>query len=159
VIDTGGAALVAAASDPRVSVLKPNAAELAELTGRALRTRGDVIAAARSLPVPLVSASLGADGILLVAGDFVVHAHATAAQVFNTAGAGDASLAGLLVGLGDAALDDPVALVAAASAAAQWGAHAVAQSATVLATLDGMPHAVAVRDPDPATPLSEPVEP
>ncbi|MBN9199753.1 MAG: 1-phosphofructokinase family hexose kinase [Microbacterium ginsengisoli] len=158
VVDTSGAALEAAASDSRVSVLKPNAAELAELTGQTLRTRGDVVAAARSLAVPVVSASLGADGILLVAGDVVVHAHAVATRVANTAGAGDASLAGLLVGLGAGTIDDPTALMAAASAAAAWGAHAVAQTATVLTSLEGMPHAVVTRDPDPSVVLSEPVE-
>ncbi|WP_438354381.1 1-phosphofructokinase family hexose kinase [Microbacterium sp. CJ88] len=162
-VDGSGAVLARVAAHPDgVRLIKPNADELAELTGRALRTLGDVVEAARSViagGIEAVYASLGADGVLVVTASFAVHASARAVRLANTAGAGDASLAGFLVGLGSGALDDADALVAAASAAASWGAHAVAQASTLLPSLDGMPEAVVTRAPDLATPLSEPASP
>lgn len=155
-LDSSGPALVRALSHPSVAIVKPNATELAELTGRSLRTLGEVVHAARTLTVPVVYASLGADGVLVVTATQAIHAHATALRLANTAGAGDASLAGFLVGLGDGALDDLNALGAAASTAASWGAHAVAQESTILPALQGMPRAAVTHTPSLATPLSEP---
>lgn len=158
-VDSSGPALARAVSSGGVSLVKPNADELAELTGRALRTLGDVADAARRViagGVDTVSASLGADGVLVVTARTVVHARARAVRLANTAGAGDASLAGFLVGLGSGSLDDAGALESAASAAAAWGAHAVAQASTILPGLRGMPVAEVMRDPYPATALSEP---
>ena len=161
-VDSSGPALARAVASGGVSLVKPNADELAELTGRALRTLGDVADAARHVVadgVEVVYASLGADGVLVVTATATIHARARAVRLANTAGAGDASLAGFLVGLGSGSLEDAGALESAASAAAAWGAHAVAQASTILPGLRGMPVAEVVRDPDPATPLSEPAVP
>ncbi|MCD1269923.1 1-phosphofructokinase family hexose kinase [Microbacterium sp. MEC084] len=159
-LDTSGAALARTAVDPHgIALMKPNTLELAELVGRPLRTIGEVTDAARELVargVETVYTSMGADGVLVVSASTVVHAHASARDVVNTAGAGDASLAGFLVGLGDADPRHPEALAAAAATAAAWGAHAVAQPTTILPDLADLPAARVTRDPDPATPLAEP---
>ncbi|MET0933125.1 MAG: PfkB family carbohydrate kinase [Mycetocola sp.] len=160
-IDTAGIALEHAVRRlDLVALLKPNTHELAELTGRTLRSVGDVAEAARELHrggCDVVYVSMGADGALALSADGLWHARARA-QVVNTAGAGDASLAGFLVGssIPDPALIDvPSGLATAAS----WGALAVSQATTVLTSLDGAPNAVLVRDPDPATELTEPATP
>lgn len=182
-VDTSGAALRSAAGAGKdaagpdsgatgVSLVAPNAEELAELSGRTLTTVGDAIDAARSLlgssaeasadapratgssGLELIYVSLGADGSLLVSREAVVLARARAERVVNTAGAGDASLAGLLAGPVAA---DAETLAAAAARAARFGAHAVAQASTLLPGLEGAPHAEVTPDPDPHIPLSEPV--
>jgi 1-phosphofructokinase len=159
-MDSSGPALARAADDPAgLALLKPNADELAELTGRSLHTLGDVADAARQLTdrgIGAVFASLGADGVLVVTADAIIHAYATAPRLANTAGAGDASLAGFLSGLGAGALSDPTVLRAAAYAAASWGAHAVAQESTILPDLRDLPVATLTVEPDPRTALSEP---
>lgn len=157
-VDTAGAALETAARHLElVTLLKPNTHELAELTGRPLSSFGDVEEAAAELHragCDVVYVSMGADGAMGYSADGVWHAHAQArARVVNTAGAGDASLAGFLVGSdGIDAIDVPAGLVLAAS----WGALAVSQATTVLSSLDGAPEVVLIRDPDPDTPLGEP---
>ncbi|MFC6356371.1 1-phosphofructokinase family hexose kinase [Luethyella okanaganae] len=157
-IDTSGEALARAAANPRaIALLKPNTHELADLAGRELRTIGDVAAASGELVargVGAVYTSMGADGVLVVAPGVTVHAQARAVRVANTAGAGDASLAGYLVGFGLA--DTPDRYATAAAAAASWGAHAVAQTSTILPHLDALPLATIVLDPDPSIPLTEP---
>ncbi|MGK9148961.1 bifunctional hydroxymethylpyrimidine kinase/phosphomethylpyrimidine kinase [Plantibacter flavus] len=159
-VDTAGAALrLAARHLDLVHLLKPNVHELAELTGRELRTVGDVAHAAGELHeagCDLVYVSMGADGALVRSVDGLWHARARATPV-NTAGAGDASLAGFLVGLRGADGRDDVA--AAISAAASWGALAVSSATTILESLDGAQEAILVRDPDPSTSLSEPGSP
>jgi 1-phosphofructokinase len=159
-VDTAGAALeTAVANLDLVHLLKPNAHELAELTGRELLTIGDVASAADELHragCDLVYVSMGADGALLRTAAGLWHAH-VAATVVNTAGAGDASLAGFLVGLhGEDGRDDPAAAVASAAA---WGALAVSSATTILTSLEALTTPVAVQDPDPTTPLSEPATP
>ncbi|TFV85048.1 1-phosphofructokinase family hexose kinase [Microbacterium sp. dk485] len=156
-VDTSGTGLARAlGATPDLDLIKPNTAELAELTGRALVTVGDVVAAARTLidrGLRLAYVSMGADGALAVSADEVVHAHARPRRLGNTAGAGDASLAGFLVGLADGG---SAPLESAVAHAAAWGAHAVAQTTTVLPGLGGLPEAVVTVAPDPATALSEP---
>lgn len=160
-VDTSGAALREVAEDPAgVALLKPNTHELAEVAGRPLRRLGDVVDAARDLVsrgVSTVYTSMGGDGVLVVTASAVVHARARAAAVVNTAGAGDASLAGFLVGLGDRS-DDREALGRAAATAASWGAHAVAQPTTLLDSLSGAPVAEVTPDPDLDRRLSEPAD-
>ena len=120
---------------------------------------GDVEDAARTLVergVTTVFASLGADGLLVVGARATIHAAARARSVVNTAGAGDASLAGFLFGLGASAPDDVDALTVAASVAASWGAHAVAQSSTIVPGWEGVPAAVTDPRPDRARALTEP---
>ncbi|HXH36554.1 MAG TPA: PfkB family carbohydrate kinase [Plantibacter sp.] len=159
-VDTAGAALeTAVANLDLVHLLKPNAHELAELTGRELLTIGDVASAADELQragCDLVYVSMGADGALVRSAAGLWHAHASA-TVVNTAGAGDASLAGFLVGLlRSDGTDDPAA---AAASAATWGALAVSSATTILSSLAEAPTPVVVQDPDPSTPLREPAGP
>lgn len=117
-LDTSGPALLRALPE-RPDVVKPNAEELAEATGRPLATVGDALAAARELRergARAVLASLGADGQLLVDGTGSWYGHARVDAVRSNVGAGDASLAGFLVagGTGPEALAAAVAHGAAA---------------------------------------------
>ncbi|MFN3949689.1 1-phosphofructokinase family hexose kinase [Microbacterium sp.] len=161
-VDTSGAALDALLADPSgIDLLTPNVDELAAAVGRPLASIGDVIAAAREIVargVPTVLASMGADGLLAVTAERAVFARAQAPVIANTAGAGDAALAGFLLGLTlvppvDADRPDAAAagasapnagppaarrpdadrLAAAAASAAEWGAHAVAHASTIVA--------------------------
>ncbi|KQR18904.1 1-phosphofructokinase family hexose kinase [Microbacterium sp. Leaf151] len=135
-VDTSGAALDALLADPvGIDLLTPNAEELSATVGRPLDTLGDVVTAAREIVsrgVTTVLASLGADGLIAVTADREVFARAEAPSVANTAGAGDAALAGFLLGLTrePAAGVDPLAV--AAASAAEWGAHAVAHASTIV---------------------------
>lgn len=169
-IDTSGAALDRALANlERIDLLKPNTHELAALTRRDLATIGDVVEAAqwlRQRGVGVVYSSLGEDGSLVVADAGVWWARAQASTIANSAGAGDASLAGFLVGLGsglssgldsDAGSDTtPESLVRALSTAASWGALSVSQKTTTLTSLSAVPEAVVMRDPDPETRLRDP---
>lgn len=155
-LDSSGGALVHVFADHLgdVDLVKPNTHELAAATGLPLRTVGDVIAAARAVRdggVDLVYVSMGADGALLVS-DGVWHAHAAAPAVVNSTGAGDASLAGFLVGLAAGPQD-------AIGTAASWGAHSVSQPTTLLLDPHRAPAARVTVDPDPATILREPALP
>jgi 1-phosphofructokinase len=131
-LDTSGVALgwaIQAGPD----LIKPNAEELAEATGRTLATLGDAVEAAQQLRragARAVLASLGADGAILVDRDGVVHGEAPVARPVSTVGAGDAMLAGFLSagGTGPAAL----------AAGLQWAAAAVQHPGTVLTTTHGL---------------------
>lgn len=162
-VDTSGPALaMATAEGSSVSLIKPNTHELAELTTSTLTTIGDVISAARGIlarGVGVVFVSMGADGALVVSEDVVVHAHARPRAIVNSAGAGDASLAGFLAGLGDrepgsAAFRE--CLADSIGQAAAWGAHAIAQGSTILSDVDSLPFPTVIVDPDPLRPLREP---
>ena len=91
VLNPAPAFLLSAALLERVDVLVPNRIELAQLAGSA---EADDLAAveemARSLPVPTVVVTLGADGALLVAGGDAVLLPAPPVEVVDTTGAGDA---------------------------------------------------------------------
>lgn len=96
-VDTSGEALsvaVAAGAD----LVKPNREELAELAGHDLPDVAAVAAAAGKLAEtgPVVLASMGAEGAVLVEGDRCLWAVAPPIEPVNTAGAGDALLAGYL---------------------------------------------------------------
>jgi len=120
-VDTSGPALEAVmAAGP--TLVKPNRDELAQVTGRHLRTIGDVVEAAtqlRALGAGAVLASLGADGAVLVDADGAVHGRTPAVSPLSSVGAGDAMLAGFLAGGGKGG----DALVEALA----WGAAAVLQ--------------------------------
>ncbi|MFC9856834.1 MULTISPECIES: 1-phosphofructokinase family hexose kinase [unclassified Streptomyces] len=81
----------------RPDLVKPNADELAQLTGarEPLRAARD----ARRRGAHSVIASLGADGVLAVTPDGVWRASPPAAVQGNPTGAGDSAVAGLLSGL------------------------------------------------------------
>ncbi|MGY4652081.1 1-phosphofructokinase family hexose kinase [Mycobacterium sp. URHB0021] len=117
-------------------LVKPNAEELAEVTGRSLRTVGDVTDAAQLLHargVRIVLVSLGSDGALLVDADLPQPLHGTAAvrRVVNTVGAGDAFLAGWL-----AAVDAGATGADALANALRFGATAVEHEGTLLGVPD-----------------------
>ena len=130
-LDTSGAPLAAAVDgERRPHLLKPNAEELASLTGDdASRLEQDVEAAteaARKLVadgmdgVDAVLLTLGAEGALLVTSNGVWRATPPPITLRSTVGAGDASLAGYLLadlrGLGPAErLREAVAYGAAAA--------------------------------------------
>lgn len=144
-----------------VALVKPNTQELAGFVGRELLTTGDVIQAARELlvlGVETVYVSMGEDGALGVSASGVWWAHAAAPALVNTAGAGDASLAGFLVSAlhagpgGGRVLNVPRALATAAA----WGALAVSQATTLLSAPDTAPSAVVHEAPDPARALRDP---
>jgi 1-phosphofructokinase len=118
-VDTSGPALRVAA-EAGAALVKPNRDELAEVVGRALPTRGDVIDAAallRSWGAGAVLASLGVEGAVLVDGRSVVSGDSPVDRPRSTVGAGDALLAGFLAAgaEGSAALAEALA----------WGAAAV----------------------------------
>jgi 1-phosphofructokinase len=123
-------------------LVKPNAEELAEVTGGSLSTLGDVVDAARVLiarGVRTVLVSLGRHGALLVDADLPQPLHGTASvrRVVNTVGAGDAFLAGWLA----AAYAGGTSSDALANAL-RFGATAVEHEGTLLGV------------PDPRRPVS-----
>lgn len=105
VIDTGGAVLgellraLRTDGAPGVAFVKPNRAELEELSGRALPTLADVAEAARALQrggVERVVVSLGAEGAVIVGDGGAWQARPPSVTVATTVGAGDALVAGTL---------------------------------------------------------------
>ena len=83
----------------RPDMVKPNAAELAELLGRPLTGRAEVVRAARDLSdagIALVVVSLGAEGAIFVEGDRALLAVPPPVEVASTVGAGDAMVAGVV---------------------------------------------------------------
>jgi 1-phosphofructokinase len=86
-------------------LVKPNAEELAEVTGMPVTSIGEAIAAARRLQdlgAGTVLASLGADGALLVEATRVIHGEAVVDKVKSAVGAGDSLFAGFLAAAGGA---------------------------------------------------------
>jgi 1-phosphofructokinase len=154
-VDTSGSTLSAMLS-ATPQLVKPNARELAEVTGRLIHTIGDVTAAAellRAKGVDSVLVSLGRDGAVLVDGNGALHGRAAAVTAINTVGAGDAFLAGYLAA--DATASTPADRLASAL---QWGATAVQHHGTLLSRVDDrIPVYVGAADPSVA--LSEPATP
>ena len=118
IVDTSGPALLRAA-EAGATVLKPNAAELAEATGI-----DDPVDGARTLlgrGAELVLLSLGAEGMLAVTAANLVHARLDQPLAGNPTGAGDAAVAACAV-LYAEGLRDPEAVLRRATA---WSAAAV----------------------------------
>jgi 1-phosphofructokinase len=135
-------------------LVKPNAEELAEVTGRSLCTLGDVADAAQALlarGVRTVLVSLGRDGALLVDADLPRPLHGTAAvrRVVNTVGAGDAFLAGWIAAV-HAGATSTDALVNAL----RFGATAVEHEGTLLGVPDPR-RPVSIEPAAAQTPLSQ----
>ena len=88
----------------RVTVLTPNASEVAALTGREARSLDSAAAAARELlrrGARNVVVTLGEDGALACSSERTVHVPAIAVRVVDTTGAGDAFSAGLTVAMAE----------------------------------------------------------
>jgi 1-phosphofructokinase len=157
-VDTSGEALTVAVSAPREGLphlIKPNTEELAELTDRSLLTVGDVADAASELVergIATVLVSMGGDGAVLAEKGLVLYGSAPAERVVNTAGAGDAFLAGYLATLGPGSPSAEERL----AGALRFGSAAVAQSGTVFVPPATYPP-VTVGPPDRDQPLDEPV--
>jgi 1-phosphofructokinase len=159
-VDTSGEPL-AQALHAGPDLIKPNASELAEVTGRALVCRQDVVDAARDLHargVGRVLVSLGADGALLVDGPHLVSGRSPVDDPRSTVGAGDALLAGFLSATLAAA---PVEHALAAGLA--WGSAAVRLPGSRMPRPEDVAAATVAIDAHPedparlAAPLHEPV--
>jgi 1-phosphofructokinase len=127
-IDTSGDALVASlAARPRL--IKPNRAELAEISGHALGSISEVITAAESVRdqgVEIVLVSLGADGAVLVGPHGVIVGESHVDVPRSTVGAGDSFLAGFLSRFSVDEADVSAALLEALA----WGAAAASLPGT-----------------------------
>lgn len=149
-IDTSGTPLTTALT-AGPDLIKPNAEELSESTGRVLSSIGDVIDAARVLldrGAGAVLASLGPDGALYVDRTTAAHAALAVTQPRSTVGAGDATLAGFLT-----VCDQPLEALRTAVA---FGAAAVQLPGSQLpGPSDLRPDAVVLQqDPERARQLS-----
>lgn len=100
-LDSSGEALrqgVAARPD----LIKPNETEVAELSGRVLKTRSDFVAAARDLSARYqtrVVISIGAEGAIAADRDRVWRVWPPPVTITSAVGSGDCLLAGLAFGL------------------------------------------------------------
>ena len=125
-VDTSGAPLSAVIS-AGPDVIKPNTEELAALTGAHLATFGDVVAAAeeiRRAGVVAVLVSLGRHGAVLVDSSGALHTESPPVVPKSNVGAGDATLAGFLVGGGEG--------LEALRTAVAWGTAAVRLPGTAM---------------------------
>jgi 1-phosphofructokinase len=133
-------------------LVKPNVEELAEVTGRALQTLGDVTDAAQVLlgrGVRTVLVSLGRNGAVLVDADLPqpLHGAAPVRRVVNTVGAGDAFLAGWL-----AAAHAGSTHADSLANALRFGATAVEHEGTLLGVPDSH-RPISIGAVEPQTPL------
>jgi 1-phosphofructokinase len=141
-LDTSGPALTEAMGAPP-DLVKPNRAELEELTGRPLADRRALAQAAAALAdggVGTVVVSLGADGAVFVRSGETVFATPPPVTVASTVGAGDAMVAGTIAGaLRGLPLAEVAALATAASAVAISGVGPHLDAAAVEETAKAVP--------------------
>lgn len=108
--------------EARPALIKPNIHELRDLVGKVGDDPAEVAAAARDLidrGIGAVVVSMGGQGAVLVEPDEAVHAAPLRVDVVSTVGAGDAMVAGLVLGMvRDLSLADRARLATAFSAAA-----------------------------------------
>lgn len=119
ILDTSGEPLRRAA--PYAWAVKPNAEELAEVTGT-----DDLVAGARTLGAHAVVVSMGGDGLVAVTGEEVHRVAPPRVVTGNPTGAGDAVVAALAAGAGSPwpdLLKEAVALSAAAVLAPLAGSY------------------------------------
>jgi 6-phosphofructokinase 2 len=102
IVDSSGQALKSV-EGKCVYLMKPNLAELSELTGKNLTSISDTINAAKETihnnNVKILVVSLGDKGALLVTANMAKHLPAPKVQVKSTVGAGDSMLAGIVSSL------------------------------------------------------------
>lgn len=99
-LDTSGQPL-ARALEVCPALIKPNIDELAEISGRSLTTKSEILEAARRLVergIETVVISMGEDGAFFVETESMVFAKPPSVMVKSTVGAGDAMLSGMVVG-------------------------------------------------------------
>lgn len=123
ILDASGAALKHALA-ARPHAIKPNMAELAELTGEACDSAADAARLARRLQasgIALVVVSMGADGALFCSGAGLIRARLPAVSGGSTVGAGDAMVAGLAAALVEGADLERTARLASAFAVGKLG--------------------------------------
>lgn len=99
-VDTSGNRLVSAVKE-RPTLIKPNADEIVQLTGRPFSGTAEAVLSLRELyrtGIPYVVLSLGADGALLACGDGVFHGRPPKIDPRNTVGCGDSMMAGFAAG-------------------------------------------------------------
>lgn len=122
VVDVSGEALKRSL-EVGLFLLKPNLRELAELTGRSLQGDAEVESAARSIiargKAEAVLVSLGRGGAMLVTRDRIDNIRAPTVQVNSKVGAGDSTVAGMILALsrGQSLVDAAYFGVAAGTAA------------------------------------------
>jgi 1-phosphofructokinase family hexose kinase len=81
--------------------VKPNLEELSELVGRPLSDEAEAVPAVRELiagGIGCVIVSMGADGAIFAEGSQCLHVRSPAVVVRSTVGAGDAMVAGFIIG-------------------------------------------------------------
>lgn len=99
-LDTSGAALHHAL-EAAPTIIKPNVHELEEIVGASLPTFEAIVEAAQPFlarGTRLVAVSMGAEGACFVTANSVVMARPPRVEVKSTVGAGDAMVAGIVVG-------------------------------------------------------------
>lgn len=99
-LDTSGSALRHSLL-ARPAYIKPNREELSELAGTPLPDFAAIVNFSRTIldRVGTVLVSLGAEGIILVSKEQVLHARPPQVEVKSTVGAGDCAVAGFIKGL------------------------------------------------------------
>lgn len=125
ILDASGPALAKALAQPmRPFAIKPNVAELAELTGEPCTGLADVVRIARRLQmsgIALVVVSMGANGALFCSDQGLVRARLPAVAGGSSVGAGDAMVAGLTAALAEGADLERIARLASAFAVGKLG--------------------------------------
>lgn len=102
VLDTSDEALGEALAG-RIYLAKPNRNELGRLLGKKLDSLDAVASAAREVigagRVEVLAVSLAEDGLMLVTRDDIEHIRAPEVEMVSAVGAGDSTVAGIVVGL------------------------------------------------------------
>lgn len=120
-LDSAGASLKAGIAH-RPFLIKPNAEELAELTGMPTETDEQIISAIKSLSgygIEIVAVSMGGRGSIVKFGNHFYRAGVAEVEAQNTVGCGDAYLSGLVFAIKNGYTPDHALAFAAACGAAE----------------------------------------
>lgn len=122
ILDTSGKALQAGI-EGNLYLIKPNIAELGELAGTDITEDAQIEEVCRSListgKVEVIVTSLGSAGVILVTADQCEHIRAPTVRIRSKVGAGDSTVAGLVLGLAQGrSVTEAVRLGVAAGSAA-----------------------------------------
>ena len=100
-VDTSGSRLVSAVQE-KPTLIKPNADEIVQLTGRSFPGPQEAVQALKELHgsgIPYVVLSMGEDGALLACREGVFHGRPPKIDPRNTVGCGDSMIAGFAAGI------------------------------------------------------------